>query len=394
MVIYFTLVNLLNYIDRYLASGILPLIMRDLNLTNAQGGALVSAFVIGYTVFAPIFGYLGDRYNRVHIMAFGVLMWSFATILTGVSDLIWVFFLSRVLVGIGEASFGTISPGYLKDRIPDPAKLSMSLAIFFSAIPAGSALGYVFGGFIADRISWHAAFLICGAPGIVMALLLLKFPEKRVEKITNVNFRAGIRQIVRIPLVVVAVLGYALNAFALNGVAAFISKYGETIGFQNREITVYFGIILVVAGFAGTIGGGKIITTRALKTSDPSDALLRYIGVVSLVATPLLAAAFLVQDHMIFLALCFFAELLIFSTVAPVNAVIVQAAPPQLVTLTQGTTILAINLLGSLPAPWLVGTVSDHYGVPLGMQVSSVGLLLSGILWWKGTACLRSMRKA
>lgn len=95
MVIYFTLVNLLNYIDRYLASGILPLIVRDLNLTNAQGGALVSAFVIGYTVFAPIFGYLGDRYNRVRLMAFGVLMWSFATILTGISDLIWVFFLAH-----------------------------------------------------------------------------------------------------------------------------------------------------------------------------------------------------------------------------------------------------------------------------------------------------------
>lgn len=175
-----------------------------------------------------------------------------------------------------------LSPlGYLKDRIPDPAKLSMSLAIFFSAIPAGSALGYVFGGFIADKIRGRSvSYLRCA--GILMAIRLLKFPEKRVEKITNVNFRAGIRQIVRIPLVVVAVLGYAFNAFALNGVAAFISKYGEAIGFQNREITVYFGIILVVAGFAGTIGGGKIITSRALKTSDPSDALLRYIGIGSL----------------------------------------------------------------------------------------------------------------
>src|SRR5262249_18960844 len=105
-----TLLNFLNYIDRYIIAAVLPRMQAELDLTNTQAGLLATAFLVAYFITSPFFGVLGDRLSRTHLIAVGVGAWSIATAATGVMRSFSQLMMARSCVGIGEAAYGTISP--------------------------------------------------------------------------------------------------------------------------------------------------------------------------------------------------------------------------------------------------------------------------------------------
>jgi len=141
-------INLFNYLDRYVVSALFESLKHSvLALSDQQLGSLMSAFLIVYTLAAPLFGALGDRRGRPRLIAFGVFLWSLATTLSGLaSSYLWLL-LARASVGVGEAAYGTIAPSLLADYYPENRR-GRIMAIFFCAIPVGSALGYVIGGLV------------------------------------------------------------------------------------------------------------------------------------------------------------------------------------------------------------------------------------------------------
>lgn len=380
----FTAINILNYLDRYLVNAVLPILTVQFALSHEQGGRIVSAFVIGYIIFSPLFGWLGDRYSRPLLMLLGVVCWSLATLGTSIAGSFTAFILFRILVGVGEASYGTIAPGFLKDTIPDPIKLNRALSIFFSAIPVGAALGFALGGLLAKYFSWQAVFLTGGIPGLLLAPLLLRYGEVRKTPPPQGNLMEQVKEIRRIQILRYAIGGYMMNSFALTGIAAFIATYGVSIGFSLPSINLAFGLILVGTGLVGTLLGGRISSSLASRSSTPTLVMLKFVGFLSLAATPALFAAFLVDNHLLFLVLCAIAELLIFAGMAPINSIIVLECPPSLVTFTQGLTILMINLFGSLGGPLLIGMTADHSSLALAMQLSTLAMFFSGAIWALG----------
>ena len=162
-------------------------------------GLLQTAFVIAYMIFAPLFGYLGDRYSRRAIMATGVFCWCVFTLAgsfiqgsprKGISgedpveeDLdeshdwgnsgYWQFLACRAMVGIGEASYSTIAPTIISDMFVKNMRSRM-LAVFYFAIPVGSGLGYIVGAETAKLAgSWHWALRATPAAGVLAVLLIL-----------------------------------------------------------------------------------------------------------------------------------------------------------------------------------------------------------------------------
>src|SRR6185295_3225350 len=125
-----------------------------------------------------LFGYLGDRSSRKWLIAGGIFIWSLGTVLTGFAGTFALLLAFRVLVGVGEASYATISPSLISDSYA-AGKRNLALTIFYSAIPVGAALGNIIGGHIAAASSWRHAFIYAGAPGLVLALVLLPFAEPR-----------------------------------------------------------------------------------------------------------------------------------------------------------------------------------------------------------------------
>ncbi|MCG6536189.1 MAG: MFS transporter, partial [Syntrophales bacterium LBB04] len=172
-------VNLLNYVDRQIIYAVFPLIKDAFTLSDTSLGFLGSAFMLCYMLSAPALGWLGDRTSRVKLASAGLAFWSVATSLSGLAASYHSLLLARISVGIGEASFGTVSPGLLSDYFPKE-KRGRIISYFYLAIPVGSALGYILGGILGEKFGWQAAFLIVGLPGVLLAIpvWLLHEPER------------------------------------------------------------------------------------------------------------------------------------------------------------------------------------------------------------------------
>src|SRR5262249_658135 len=134
--------------------------------------------MIGYFVTSPFFGYLGDRFSRKWLIAFGIFVWSLGTVLTGLAQGFLVLLLFRVLVGLGEASYATLSPSLISDPY-GPLMGNNTLTIFYVALAVGAAFGYLVGGEVYEHWGWRYAFIWAGLPGLLLALVLLPFEEPR-----------------------------------------------------------------------------------------------------------------------------------------------------------------------------------------------------------------------
>uniref|UniRef100_A0A0A9Y094 Protein spinster n=1 Tax=Lygus hesperus TaxID=30085 RepID=A0A0A9Y094_LYGHE len=180
-VIILCFVNLINYMDRYTVAGVLDEIRREFNADFQMGGLLQTAFVLSYMIFAPLFGYMGDRYNRRYLMAFGVFFWSLTTLVGSFMPSYSTFLLFRSLVGIGEASYSTIAPTIISDIFVSDNRSKM-LALFYFAIPVGSGMGYIVGSTAAslgDNWRWGLRVTpILGAVAVILIIFVLVDPTR------------------------------------------------------------------------------------------------------------------------------------------------------------------------------------------------------------------------
>jgi MFS family permease len=118
-----SLLNLLNYVDRYVVSSLVPFLEKSIDqgglaLTHAQSGWLYSAFIVVYMIAAPAFGLIADRFPRLHVLAAAVAFWSVLTFLGGFAWGFWSLLIMRALTGIGEAAYGSVAPAVLADEFP------------------------------------------------------------------------------------------------------------------------------------------------------------------------------------------------------------------------------------------------------------------------------------
>ena len=254
--------NLLNYLDRYVLSAVLPKMQEDLHLSNFVGGLLAPIFLIGYFVTSPAFGALADRAptgGRSRLIAIGIAVWSAATVGSGLAAGTGALVLSRALVGVGEASYATIAPTVIDDVAPADRK-GRWLAIFYAAIPIGSALGYLIGGAVEHAThSWRYAFFVAGGPGIVLALLCLLIvepPRRGADaRLTVAGVAAVSKRLLRIPRYRLTVLGFAAYTFAIGGFAFWAPKYLHVrFRMETGRASFLFGAVTVDArGAIGTL---------------------------------------------------------------------------------------------------------------------------------------------
>ncbi|MGZ4107641.1 MAG: MFS transporter, partial [Tumebacillaceae bacterium] len=150
LLLLFLFMNILNYVDRQVLSGIFPLLKDHFALSDAALGLLGSAFMITYSITAIPFGTWSDRWFPHKVAAIGVGVWSLATVS---SALAWSFaslFVFRALVGVGEAAYGSTAGTILSNAYPEQ-KRSGVLGLFNLGMPIGGALGVVLGGYIGTK---------------------------------------------------------------------------------------------------------------------------------------------------------------------------------------------------------------------------------------------------
>jgi len=388
-----TLINLFNYLDRWIIAALVESLRKsELHLTDTELGFIGSGFIIVYTLASPVFGTLGDRRARPPLIALGVIIWSIATTLGGFARGFTSLFVARSTVGVGEAAYGTIAPALLADSFPFE-KRGRVLAIFFAAIPIGSAAGYIIGGLVDAHFGWRAAFWVAGAPGLLLAMLLLavKDPPRgaqdhAVVHAPSAHWGAAYGDLFRNAQFLYAAVGYGAYTFALGGLAYWMPAFLERVrGMGHQEATVTFGAIACATGFVGTFAGGWLGDYFLKRTRQ---SYLWVSGISTLLAAPATFVALTNPNRSIYLPAIVVAEVLIFVSTGPVNSAIVNAVAPNERATALGLSILLMHLLGDVPSPPIIGRLSDATSLDRAFLVVPVAIVVAGVIWcvgaWRG----------
>lgn len=385
-------VNFLNYIDRYVVSAVLPLIQKDFGLRDAQLGLVGSMFMVAYMAASPIAGVMADRWPRRFFVGGGVLMWSLATVASGLATGYTHLLVARSFIGVGEAGFGGVAPTLISDLFPKEKRGRM-LACFYVAIPVGSALGFLLGGFVGEHHGWHAAFFVAGAPGIVLGLLafFMKEPARGAgDGVVQAEHRfelTAVTGLVKNRSFLYTTLGMAAMTFALGGMAFWMpSFFARVRGLPLDEANTLFGGITVVAGLVGTFVGGWLGDWLLKRTPK---AYLLVSGVGMLLGVPATVVGLVAEDKAVYVPAIFLAEVCVFLNTGPANAVLVNVALPEIRATAIAASIFVYHLLGDVPSPWLIGRASDWAGsLQTALLLTSVAMAVSGALYLMGARTL------
>jgi MFS transporter, Spinster family, sphingosine-1-phosphate transporter len=388
-------INLFSYLDRFIVSALAQSLKEaGLGLSDANLGSLMSAFLIVYTVVAPVFGAMGDRRSRPRLIALGVAIWSFATALSGFANSYLALFAARASVGVGEAAYVTIAPSLLSDYFPVRQR-GRVMAIFFCAIPVGSALGYVVGGLVDKHYGWRAAFFVAGVPGLLLAALclLLKDPPRGIQEGAAVAAhdpkarRSSVRKqtfatyagLVRNKPYALTVLGYAAYTFAIGGLGFWMPSFLERVqGVPRDQATVSFGTIVVVTGFVGTFLGGWMGDYFARRSRQ---SYLWLSAIATIIAAPFVWVALTTPSHSVYLFSMVTAQLCLFLSTGPINAAIINLVLAGERASAIALSVFAIHVLGDVLSPPLVGALSDSFSLQQAVKILPVAALIGGIVW-------------
>jgi MFS family permease len=387
-----TALNGLNYLDRYVAAATLTLILADLRISDAQGGLLQSIFIVTYALACPVAGALGDRVNRMVLAAAGIFVWSLATVGSGLATTYALLVLARALTGVGEAGYGVVTPPLLSDCHP-PDQRARVMGIFYAAIPVGSALGYIVGGVIGEHYGWRRAFFVAGAPGVALAFFLLLLAEPRRGALDSgragapIPFGgAGLRALFARRSYAVNTASQIIYTFAMGGLATWAPAYFvRERGIPLAAATSTFGMLLVVAGFVGTLVGGRLAQALARRHPGADFVLSGWTLTVSIVFTLL---AILSPSPLVFWPAMFVMLLLLFINIGPLNAAMANVLPAEVRARGFALTTMLIHLLGDAVSPWLIGATSDRIGLKIPVLVTGCLLAVSGLVLLLGRKTL------
>jgi len=376
-------VNLLNYIDRQVLFAVFPLIKIDLQLSDAALGFLGSAFMLSYLLIAPLFGWLGDHWSRTRLAAGGLVVWSMATALAGFAPGYRTLLGARATVGVGEASFGTVSPGLITDFFPKEHR-GRVLAWFYVAIPVGSALGYLLGGVLGQRYGWHAAFLLVGVPGLLLAvpIALLRTPPRGGDDASprasqDKAASTGYSALFRNRSFIFNTLATAAMTFAMGGLAQWLPSFlYRAHALDVAKANTMFGATTVLAGILGTMTGGWLGDFWQKKSAK---GYLLTSGWGLLLGAPFAVWAILAPGLTSCMAAIFIAEFFLFLNTGPLNTVIINVTNPAVRAMAFAVNIFFIHALGDAVSPSILGWLSDQWGLRYALLITPGAMVLAAL---------------
>jgi MFS family permease len=367
-----------NFIDRQIIGMLAVPIKRDLNLSDGQLGLMGGlAFALLYTLLAVPVARYADRGRRVRVLGASLALWSLMTALCGSALSFTQLFLGRVGVGVGEA--GGVAPAHslISDYFP-AGERARALGIYALAVPLGSALGIVAGGYLASVADWRFAFRVVGIAGLLFAPVVgwsLREPVARATPAATVGLREAVGLLVGNVSFVALALGAGIGSIAGYGVLFWLpSFYVRTFGLTLWHASLGFAAVLAVGGVVGIVLGGRL-GDRLGAAAPGRYALVAAAGFAG--AAPLFALALLAPNATLSLALLVLPLAFALGWLGPAYAAVQRLAGEGLRATAAAVFLFVVNLIGLGVGAPLIGLLSDRFAPLAGTAALRNALLVA-----------------
>ncbi|TNN64730.1 Protein spinster 3 [Liparis tanakae] len=287
-------------------------------------------FIGSFLLLAPLFGYLGDRYNRKYIMIGGLSVW---LVTAAASSLVtesyfWLLMLLRAMVGIGEASYSTIAPTIIGDLFVGTRRSAM-ICLFYICIPVGSGLGYITGAGVAHVTGdWRWALRITpilGVVGLVLLVFLCPNPTRGAAETHGAGVTGE-------------------------------SSYLEDVKYLLKNYI--FGAVTVVTGILGASLGSGLSRWlgKRFPIADPLICAVGLLGSAPFLFAAIFAASTSIPTTYVFI---FLTEICISMNWAVMADILLSVVIPTRRSTAEALQISVLHLLGDAGSPYFVGLISD-----------------------------------
>ena len=297
-----TLCYTISYIDRQILGTVVGPIQEEFSITDAQFGMLQGlGFAAFYTFLGLPLGRMVDRHNRRNLVVAGVVVWSIFTASCALASSYNMLFISRIGVGVGEATLGPAAMSLLADYFPRN-RLGLAASIFYIGNLVGASLALIIGGAVRESVAdslivvplfgalagWRLIFLLLGIPGIIFAMLVFTIREPKRKGLLLGPEGEALRPTVSQAIAEVkkrwqSVLGisvaFSMQAACNYGFMAWsVEHFLRAHDWQPGQTTLALGIILASCGIGGLYFGGWLadkwqsegVTDATLKVAIPS----------------------------------------------------------------------------------------------------------------------------
>ncbi|GCE06644.1 spinster family MFS transporter [Dictyobacter aurantiacus] len=391
------IINILNYTDRSILAAVQVTIQHDFHLTDVELGLLNSSFLFIYGLATLPIGIWADRGIRKNIVAACVGIWSVATALSGLTHNFIQLFLTRSILGIGEAGYAPASVSLIGDYF-NKERRGFMLSVWSVGNLIGTALGLIMGGILAEALGWRWVFYIVGLPGLLAAFFIWRAVEPKrgafdvegedegddgaaaAHGSIGGNILQVVRQLSKTPTYWVLVAAFICSFFIIGAALSWIPT------FLHREFQLSVARAGTVSG--GVLAGGSLVGTLIggwladfLQRRLPQGRMI-ITAVAFLAGAPLTWIAMNMHSLSAFIAVFALAIVCLSLCLGPIQAIIQDITVPNIRSTAVGLALLLGHLLGDAASPLIVGAISDSTN-SLGFALQITGptcLLLAGLI--------------
>ena len=360
-------INTLNFFDRQLLGALGEPVRKEFHLSDTGLGLLGTVFTLIYAAVGLPLGRLSDRWFRTRLVAIGTLFWSLLTAATGLAQSYTQVFISRLGVGLGEATCAPAGQSLIGDLFP-PSQRARAMGVFMLGLPAGLFLAYLIAGAMGAAFGWRSVFLIACIPGVVFGLLALRIPEpvrgaldSALPATHTASTKSPYSTVLKLPTmwwIILSGIFHNFNMYAINAFQTpFLQRFHEM---SLREANNVSAISVGAVGAIGLLAGGWVADKVAVKHKN--GRLLVAASCMALAAPCIFLALNQPKGATVpFIALMMVGTMTMYVYYATVYAAIQDVIAPGL----RGTAVAiyfcAMYVLGASLGPLATGILSDHF---------------------------------
>lgn len=363
--LFVTILNVINFVDRQFIASFANFIIPDLQLTNTEFGLLTGVIFIFFYVVSGLFvGTLADRYNRTKIIGVGVIVWSFFTAISGLAKNFITLAIPRLFIGIGESAMTPTTMSILADRY-EIKKLGFAAGFYYMGVPLGVGVSLIIAGYLGPVIGWRGCFYLIGSIGMVLGLLMLFVKDSPRKNITPTTKQKSFNEIISLlfkaltrskSLILTIAAGtiYHLNL----GASVFDQVWAiQDKGLDRAAFAQASGWIFTIFGILGSVFGGTFSDWALKKYNLPRTWFLL---ILTLLSMPFAFTRYLDPDGSLFWVGICVAAFGLGCFYGPVFAVIQELVPPSIRGTIVGFNLVCLNLIGFVPGSIIAGVVLDN----------------------------------